>query len=58
VDPNSESSGWRALPVGPHSVVNVIARGANAKTDSAWYEVIHGGPRSTVRLAATSRPSW
>jgi hypothetical protein len=58
VDPNSESTGWRALPVGPHSVVNVIARGANAKTDSAWYEVIHGGPRSTVRLAATSRPSW
>jgi hypothetical protein len=58
VDQNSETAGWRALPLGPHSVVNVIARGANAKTDSAWYEVIHEGPGSTVRLAATSRPSW
>ena len=28
------------------------------RADSAWYEVIHGGPGSTVRLAATSRPSW
>jgi hypothetical protein len=58
VDQDSETAGWRALPLGPHSVVNVIARGANAKADSAWYEVIHGGPGSTVRLAATSRPSW
>ncbi len=58
VDQNSETAGWRALPLGPHSVVNVIARGANAKTDSAWYEVIHGGPGGTVRLAATNRPSW
>jgi hypothetical protein len=58
VDPNSESNGWRALPLGPHSVVNVIARGANAKSDSAWYEVIHGASGGTVRLAATDRPSW
>jgi hypothetical protein len=58
VDQNSETAGWRALPLGPRSVVNVIARGANAKTDTAWYEVIHGGPGSTVRLAATDRPSW
>jgi hypothetical protein len=58
VDQDSETAGWRALPLGPHSVVNVIARGANAKTDSAWYEVIHGGPGRTVRLVATNRPSW
>jgi hypothetical protein len=58
VDQNSETAGWRALPLGPHSVVNVIARGANAKSDSAWYEVIHGGPGGTVRLVATDRPSW
>jgi hypothetical protein len=58
VDQDSESTGWRALPLGPLSVVNVIARGANAKSDSAWYEVTHGGPGSTVRLAATDRPSW
>jgi hypothetical protein len=58
VDQNSETTGSEALPLGPHSVVNVIARGANAKADSAWYEVIHGGSGSTVRLAATNRPSW
>ncbi len=58
VDQDSETAGWRALPLGPHSVVNVIARGANAKADSAWYEVIHGGPGSSVRLAATTRPNW
>ena len=58
VDHNSEIAGWKALPLGPRSVVNVIARGANAKADSAWYDVIHGGSGSTVRLAATKRPSW
>jgi hypothetical protein len=58
VDQDSASTGWRALPLGPHSVVNVIARGANAKSDSAWYQVIHGGLGSTVRLAETNRPSW
>lgn len=58
VDHNTDTAGWKALPLGPHSVVNVIARGANAKTDSAWYDVTHGGSGSTVRLAATKRPSW
>jgi hypothetical protein len=58
VDQNSETAGWKALPLVPHCVVNVIARGANAKSDSAWYEVIHGGSGSTVWLAATSRPNW
>lgn len=58
VDHNTDTAGWKALPLGPHSVVNVIARSANAKADSAWYDVIHGGSESTVRLAATNRPSW
>jgi hypothetical protein len=58
VDQDSETAGWRALPLGPHSVVNVIARGANAKADSAWYEVTHGGSGGTVQLTATNRPSW
>jgi hypothetical protein len=57
-DQDSETAGWKALPLGPHSVVNVIARGANAKTDSAWYEVIPGGAGGTVRLSAISRPNW
>jgi hypothetical protein len=58
LDQDPEAAGWRALPLGPHSVVNVIARGANAKSDSAWYEVIPGGAGGTVRLSATSRPNW
>jgi hypothetical protein len=58
VDQTSETAGWKALPLVPHCVVNVIARGANAKTDSAWYEVIHGGSGNAVWLAATSRPNW
>lgn len=58
VDHNTDTAGWEALPIGPYSVVNVIARGANARADSAWYEVTHGGSGSTVRLAATKRPTW
>ena len=56
LDQDSETAGWRALPLGSLSVVNMIARGANAKSDSAWYEVIHRGSGGTVRLA--DRPSW
>jgi hypothetical protein len=58
VDQDSGTLGLSALPLGSGCVVHVVARGANTKADSAWYEVHHEGTGSTLQLDAIRRPTW
>jgi hypothetical protein len=52
-------SGGQGMPLWSQAVVvNVIARGANAKSDSAWFDIVNEAPGSTLQLVPRGRPSW
>lgn len=56
---SSRFVGWTAVPLGAGPLlVRVIARGADAKTVSAWFEVSHDETESTLRLVPVGPPSW